>query len=70
MMPYRQAKRVMDLLLPTAGRDSHVTIRNHTISVGESVQDAKPVRSWCNETKPSAELGIDVGYVRLARSNR
>jgi hypothetical protein len=28
-MPYRQAKGVMDLLLPTSGRDSHVTIRNH-----------------------------------------
>jgi len=69
MMPYRQAKRVMDLLLPTSGRDSHVTIRNHTISIGEIVQHTKPERPWCKETKPDAELGIDVGYVRLARSN-
>lgn len=69
-MPYRQAKEVMDLLLPTSGRDSHVTIRNHTVAVGKSIQHAKPARSWCGETKPNAELGIDVGYVRRARSNR
>ena len=69
-MPYRQAKRVMDLLLPTSGRDSHVTIRNHTMAIGKCVQNAKPLRPWCEEKKPYAELGIDVGYVRLARSNR
>lgn len=68
-MPYRQAKRVMDLLLPTSGRDSHVTIRNHTVAVGKSIQYAQPVRRWCEKTKPNAELGIDVGYVRRARSN-
>ena len=69
MMPYWQAKRVMDLLLPTSGRDSHVTIRNHTIAVGRDIQQSTHVRSWGNETKPEAELGIDVGYVRRARSN-
>ncbi|QCP50286.1 ISKra4 family transposase [Trinickia violacea] len=68
-MPYRQAKRVMDLLLPTSGRDSHVTIRNHTVTIGKSIQHAQPVHRWCEETKPDAELGIDVGYVRRARNN-
>ncbi len=68
-MPYRQAKRVMDLLLPSSGRDNHVTIRNHTVTVGKSIQHAVPVRQWCEETKPNAELRIDVGYVRRARCN-
>jgi hypothetical protein len=69
-MPYRQAKRVMDLLLPTSGRDNHVTIRNHTMTIGKSIQNARPARRWSETTKPNAELGIDVGYVRRARSNR
>ena len=69
-MPYRQARHVMDLLLPTSGRDSHVTIRNHTIAVGKSIQHAKPAHKWSEKTKPIADLGIDVGYVRLARINR
>jgi len=68
-MPYRQARRVMDLLLPSSGRDNHVTIRNHTVTIGKSIQHARPVRQWCEETKPNAELGIDVGYVRRARCN-
>lgn len=68
-MPYRQAKEIMDLLLPTSGRDSHVTIRNHTVSVGKSIQHAPAVHRWCEEAEPNAELGIDVGYVRRARSN-
>ena len=65
-MPYRQAKRVMDLLLPNSGRDSHVTIRNHTMAIGKCVQKTLPLSSWCEEQKPHAELGIDVGCVRLA----
>jgi len=69
-MPYRQAKGVMDLLLPTSGRDSHVTIRNHTVAVGKSIRHAQPVRRWSETTKPDVELGIDVGYVRRARCNR
>jgi hypothetical protein len=69
-MPYRQAKSVMDLLLPTSGRDNHVTIRNHTVTIGRSIQHAKPARRWCEATKPNAELGVDVGYVRRARCNR
>jgi hypothetical protein len=69
-MPYRQAKAVMDLLLPTSGRDNHVTIRHHTVAIGKSIQHARPVRQWCEKTKPNAELGIDVGYVRRARCNR
>ena len=68
--PYRQAMRVMDLRLPTSGRDNHVTIRNHTVAVGKSIQHAKPARGWCEATKRSVELGIDVGYVRRARCNR
>ncbi|GAB7541155.1 hypothetical protein CS8_008180 [Cupriavidus sp. 8B] len=68
-MPYRQAKRVMALLLPTSGRDRHVTTRNHTVAASKSLLRAQPVRRWCKETKPNAELGIDVGYVRRARSN-
>jgi hypothetical protein len=69
-MPYRQSKAVMDLLLPTSGRDNHVTIRNHTVAIGKSIQHAPPVRRWCETEKPIAELGIDVGYVRRARCNR
>ncbi|CAE6776562.1 hypothetical protein R69927_04092 [Paraburkholderia domus] len=69
-MPYRQAKAVMDLLLPTSGSDNHVTIRNHTVAIGKSIQHARPVRPWCETEKPIAELGIDVGYVRRARCNR
>ncbi|MEB4734173.1 ISKra4 family transposase, partial [Burkholderia contaminans] len=69
-MPYRQAKSVMDLLSPTSGRDSHVTIRNHTVAVGKSIQHARPVRRQCETTKPDVALGIDVGYVRRARRNR
>lgn len=69
-MPYRQAKAVMDLLIPTSGRDNHVTVRNHTVVVGKSVKDARPVRSRVETTKPDVELEIDVGYVRRARCNR
>jgi hypothetical protein len=69
-MPYRQAKAVIELMLPTSGRDSHVTIRNHTVAIGKSIQHARPARQWCETTKPNAELGIDVGYVRRARCNR
>jgi len=69
-MPYRQAKTVMDLLSPTSGRDGHVTIRNHTVAVGKSIQHARPVRRQRETTKPDVALGIDVGYVRRARCNR
>ncbi|WP_082711677.1 ISKra4 family transposase [Burkholderia singularis] len=68
-MPYRQARQIMNLLLPMSGRDSHVTIRNHTMNVGKCIQHARPAHRWGDETKPDAELGIDVGYVRRARSN-
>ena len=69
-MPYGQAKAVMDLLTPASGRDNHVTVRNHTVAIEKSIQHARPVRRWCETTKPDAELGIDVGYVRRARCNR
>ncbi len=59
----------MNLLLPMSGRDSHVTIRNHTMNVGKCIQHARPAHRWGDETKPDTELGIDVGYVRRARSN-
>ncbi len=39
------------------------------MTVGKSIQHARPVRQWCEETKPNAERGIDVGYVRRARCN-
>ncbi|AMM18622.1 hypothetical protein AX768_30865 (plasmid) [Burkholderia sp. PAMC 28687] len=60
----------MDLLLPTAGRDNHVTIRNHAVVIGTSIQHARPVRRWCETEKPITELGIHVAYVRRARCNR
>lgn len=34
-MPYLQAKAVTDILIPTSGRDNHVTIRNHTVAIGK-----------------------------------
>jgi hypothetical protein len=40
IMPHRQAKRVMDLLLPTSGHDSHVAVRKHTIAVGKEIHQA------------------------------
>nr|WP_260436476.1 hypothetical protein [Burkholderia sp. Bp9004] len=52
------------------GRDSHVTIRNHPVGVGKSIQGTRSVRRWCETTKPNVELGIDIGYVRRARCNR
>jgi hypothetical protein len=69
-MPYRHATAIMDLLLPTSGRDNHVTIRNHTVAIGKSIQQARPARGWCETERPIAERGIDVGYVRRARCNR
>ena len=36
-MPYRQALEVIGLMLPTSGRSIHVTLRNHTMKVGESI---------------------------------
>ena len=57
-MPYRQAKQVMDLLLPTSGRDSHVTIRNHTVALGKSIQHAQPVRRWCEGTNRMPNLAL------------
>ena len=68
MMPYRQAMRVMELLLPTNGRDNHVTLRNHTVAVGASIQRAAPPDRPQAATAPVAELGIDVGYVRKVKS--
>jgi hypothetical protein len=66
MMPYRQAMAVMHLLLPTSGRDNHVTLRNHTLSVGAAIQEAEPPGPhWPVESE--AELGIDVGYVRKVK---
>ena len=68
MMPYRQALRVMELLLPTNGRDNHVTLRNHTVAVGASIQSAAPPDRPRNAIEPVGELGIDVGYVRKIKS--
>ena len=68
MMPYRQALRVMELLLPTNGRDNHVTLRNHTVAVGAAIQRASPPDRPSDAIEPVCELGIDVGYVRKVRS--
>jgi len=64
MMPYRQAMRVVELLLPTSGRDNHVTLRNHTLAVGAAIQRATPPGRRADVVEPVGELGIDVGYVR------
>jgi hypothetical protein len=67
-LPYRQAMRVMELLLPTNGRDNHVTLRNHTVAVGASIQRAAPPDRPRRAIEPVGELGIDVGYVRKVKS--
>ena len=67
MLPYRQALEVLGLLLPSSGRDSHVTIRNHTIEVGQAIRSSNPPHDASRNRKPIAELGIDVGYVRKAK---
>ncbi|MDB5784993.1 MAG: hypothetical protein JWQ50_4908, partial [Caballeronia mineralivorans] len=33
------------------------------MTIGKSIQNARPARRWSETTKPNAELGIDVGYV-------
>ena len=70
MLPYRQALEVLSLLLPSSGRDSHVTLRNHTIEVGRTLRSASLPASQVQPPEQVAELGIDVGYVRKARSRR
>jgi hypothetical protein len=67
MLPYRQALEVLSLLLPSSGRDSHVTIRNHTIAIGQAVWTSTPPDTCGLSAEAIAELGIDVGYVRKAR---
>jgi len=67
MLPYRQALEVLGLLLPSSGRDSHVTIRNHTIEVGQAIRSSNPPHDASRNRKPIAELGIDVGYARKAK---
>lgn len=63
MLPYRQACNVMGLLLPMSGRHNHVTVRNHTIAVSKTVETNALPRPAVR-AKRTAELGIDVGYVR------
>lgn len=66
MLPYRQALEILSMFLPSSGRDSHVTLRNHTIAVGQAVQSASlPIKTHHREAV--AELGIDAGYVRKAK---
>jgi hypothetical protein len=45
MLPYRQALEILSLLLPSSGRDSHVSIRNHTIEIGQAVRTSTLPRS-------------------------
>lgn len=67
MLPYRQALEIFSLLLPSSGRDSHFSIRNHTIEIGQAVRTSTPPNSDGRSVEAIAELGIDVGYVRKAR---
>ena len=67
LMPSRQAMRVMELLLRTVGRDSHVAVRNHTVAVGAAIQRAAPSKPVTGEVELVGELGIDVSYVRKIR---
>lgn len=67
MLPYRQALEILSLLLPSSGRDSHVSIRNHTIAIGQAVRNSTPPISRGHSAEPNAELGIDVGYIRKIR---
>lgn len=68
MLPYRQALEILAFLLPSSGRDSHVTLRNHTIAVGQAVQSSTLPVNGAHSPEPIAELGIDVGYVRKTKS--
>ncbi|MGI9024631.1 MAG: ISKra4 family transposase [Burkholderiaceae bacterium] len=65
-LPYRQAHAIMQLLLPMGGRHNHVTLRNHALAVGASVQADSPLQST-HQVEREAELGIDVGYVRQVK---
>lgn len=67
MLPYRQALEILSMFLPSSGRDSHVTIRNHTIAVGQALRSASPPINDIHRREPIAELGIDAGYVRKAK---
>jgi hypothetical protein len=59
-----QAHAVMQLLLPMGGPHNHVTLRNHALAVGASIQaDSRPLPTH-RDVEREAELGIDVGYVR------
>lgn len=68
MLPYRQALDILALLLPSSGRNSHVTVRNHTIAVGQAVRTSPRPREHERPRDSIAELGIDVGYVRKAKA--
>jgi hypothetical protein len=41
LLPYRQALEILSLLLPASGRDSHVSIRNRTIAIGQAVRTGR-----------------------------
>ena len=70
LLPYRQALEVLSLLLPSSGRDSHVTVRNHTIAIGRVVRSSSLPIKDADTRGPIAELGIDVGYVRKTKPRR
>ena len=67
MLPYRQALDVLTLLLPSSGRDNHVSLRNHTVAVGQATRLASPPHRDGAQQAPIAEMGVDVGYVRKAK---
>lgn len=68
MFPYRQALEVLGLLLPSSGRDNHVSLRSHNVSVGQATRSASPPKHEHGQQTLLAEMGVDVGYVRKAKS--
>jgi hypothetical protein len=69
LLPYRQACDLMNLLIPTSGHHNHVTLRNHTIAVAKTIEQHPPPPRRRPPTRPVAELGIDVGYIRRVRGS-
>jgi hypothetical protein len=64
LLPYGQGLEILSLLLPSSDRDSHASIRNHTIEIGQAVRTSTPPNSGGHSAEPIAELGIDVGHER------
>lgn len=59
---------ILSLVLPSSGQDNHVTLRNHTIAVGQVIRSSPSPITVPPSSEPVAELGIDVGYVRKTKA--